>query len=165
MSGGNVDHRSIDDLNLISRVFVEEEIAALDACLQGYGRVFAVMDRNVAMQCPVAAELAQMLNRRGVPGMLVDASEETKTIETVMDICGAMALKTHFKNVTTIYIHRDKKALMASILRKNSSIEDKVNRLMAIEFEEQNAELCDYVVRFDNYDEAADRIAQILGKR
>ena len=84
---------------------------------------------------------------------------------TTMDISGAMALKTHFKNVTTIYIHRDKKALMASILRKNSSIEDKVNRLMAIEFEEQNAELCDYVVRFDNYDEAADRIAQILGKR
>ena len=88
------NQRDMDQINIysegevISRVFVEEEIAALDACLQGYGRVFAVLDRNVAMQCPVAAELAQMLNRRGVPGMLVDASEETKTIETVMDICG-----------------------------------------------------------------------------
>ena len=85
-----------------------------------------------------------------------------KRVLTTMDISGAMALKTHFKNVTTIYIRRDKKALMASILRKNSSVEDKVNRLMAIEFEEQNAELCDYVVRFDSYDEAADRIRQIL---
>ena len=79
-----------------------------------------------------------------------------------MDICGAMSLKTHFKNVTTIYIQRDKKALMASILRKNSSIEDKVNRLMAIEYEQQNAELCDYVVDFNSYDDAVEQICNIL---
>lgn len=72
---------------VISRIFVEEEIAGLDACLQQYSRVFAVMDRNVAIQCPAAAELAQMLNRRGVPGMLVTATEERKSMETVMDIC------------------------------------------------------------------------------
>jgi hypothetical protein len=51
---------------------------------------------------------------------------------------------------------------MASILRKNSSIEDKVNRLSAIEYEQQNAELCDYVVSFDSYDDAADQICKIL---
>ncbi|MBR2421450.1 MAG: hypothetical protein IKB09_03755, partial [Oscillospiraceae bacterium] len=79
-----------------------------------------------------------------------------------MDICGAMSLKTHFKNVTTIYIKRDKKKLMASILKKNSSIEDKVNRLLAIEHEQNNAELCDYIVEFDNYDEAVEQIQQIL---
>jgi guanylate kinase len=79
-----------------------------------------------------------------------------------MDICGAMSLKTHFKNVTTIYIKRDKKKLMASILKKNSSIDDKVNRLLAIEHEQNNAELCDYIVEFDNYDEAVEQIQQIL---
>jgi guanylate kinase len=79
-----------------------------------------------------------------------------------MDICGAMTLKTHFKNVTTIYIKRDKKKLMASILKKNSSIDDKVNRLLAIEHEQNNAELCDYIVEFDNYDEAVEQIQQIL---
>ena len=79
-----------------------------------------------------------------------------------MDIGGAMSLKTNFKNVTTIYIKRDKKALMASILRKNSSIEDKVNRLMAIEYEQQNAELCDYVVDFDTYDDAVEQIRDII---
>ena len=52
-----------------------------------------------------------------------------KRVMTTMDICGAMSLKTYYKNVTTIYIKREKKALMANILRKNSSIEDKVNRL------------------------------------
>ena len=85
-----------------------------------------------------------------------------KRVLTTMDICGAMSLKTHFKNVTTIYIKRDKKALMASILRKNSSIEDKVNRLTAIEYEQQNAELCDYVVDFNSYDEAVEQICAIL---
>ena len=85
-------------------------------------------------------------------------------VMTTMDICGAMSLKTHFKNVITIYIKRDKKALMSAILKKNSSIEDKVNRLIAIESERQNAEICDYVVDFDDYDEAAEKILQILNQ-
>ena len=85
-----------------------------------------------------------------------------KRVLTTMDICGAMALKTHFKNVATIYIKRDKRKLMASILRKNSSVEDKVNRLMAIEYEQQNAELCDYVVDFHSYDEAVEQLETIL---
>ena len=80
-----------------------------------------------------------------------------------MDIGGAMSLKTNFKNVTTIYINRDKKKLMASILRKNSSIEDKVNRLIAIESEKKNEEICDYVVKFEEYDEAVEKICHILG--
>ena len=88
--------------------------------------------------------------------------EKGKRVLTTMDICGAMSLKTHFKNVTTIYIKRDKKALMGSILRKNSSIEDKVNRLTAIEYEQQNAELCDYVVDFHSYDDAVEQICGIL---
>ena len=85
-----------------------------------------------------------------------------KRVLTTMDICGAMSLKTYFKNVTTIYIKRDKKKLMAGILKKNSSIEDKVNRLMAIEYEQQNAEICDYVVDFENYEDAVGQLREIL---
>ena len=51
---------------------------------------------------------------------------------------------------------------MGSILRKNSSVEDKVNRLIAIETEQKNADICDYVVRFDTYEEAAKQICDIL---
>jgi 3-dehydroquinate synthetase len=32
--------------------------------------------------------MAEIMNRKGVPGKLIDASEETKTMDTVMDICG-----------------------------------------------------------------------------
>ena len=88
--------------------------------------------------------------------------QKGKHVLTTMDICGAMSLRCHFKNVITIYMKREKKALMASILRKNSYIEDKVNRLIAIESEKQNAEICDYVVEFDSYDDAARQILEIL---
>ena len=88
--------------------------------------------------------------------------DQGKRVMTTMDICGAMSLKTNFKKVTTIYIHRNKKDLMATILRKNSSVEDKVNRLLAIEYEEQNANICDYVINFDTYDDAANQLCDIL---
>ena len=90
--------------------------------------------------------------------------DEGKRVLTTMDICGAMSLKKYFKNVVTIYIKREKKALMASILRKNSSIEDKVNRLMAIEPELRNENLCDYVVSFETYDQAVQQLNNILLK-
>ena len=73
---------------VISRIIVEDGMDALESCLGQYPKVFVVMDSNVAMQCPAAYEMSQMLNRRGVPGMLVEASEEAKSMETVMDICG-----------------------------------------------------------------------------
>jgi guanylate kinase len=88
--------------------------------------------------------------------------EKGKNVMTTMDICGAMSLKTNFKNVTTIYIKRNKKALLNSILRKNSSIEDKINRIIAIDSENQTAEICDYIVEFDNYDEAIKELCNIL---
>ena len=86
-----------------------------------------------------------------------------KRVFTTMDICGAMSLKTYFPDVVTIYLKRDKKALMRNILRKNASDENKVNRLCAIEYEEQNAELCDYVLHFDGtYDDALADLCSIL---
>lgn len=73
---------------IISRIMVEETIADLEKCLERYPHVFAVMDANVAMNCPASAQMAEIMNRKGVPGKLIDASEETKTMDTVMDICG-----------------------------------------------------------------------------
>ena len=86
-----------------------------------------------------------------------------KHVMTTMDICGAMSLKTNFKNVITIYIQREKKALLSSILRKNSSIQEKVKRIVAIDFEEQNGAICDYVVEFNSYDQAVADICRLLG--
>ena len=73
---------------VISRIIVEENIDALESCLDAYPRVYAVMDSNVAMNCPAAIRMAEIMNSKGVPGKLIEASEETKTMDTVMDICG-----------------------------------------------------------------------------
>ena len=80
-----------------------------------------------------------------------------------MDICGAMSLKTHYKDVVTIYVKRDKRELLKSILEKNSTNEDKINRIISIDDERRNEEICDYVVDNNgNYDEISDKILEIL---
>jgi len=85
-----------------------------------------------------------------------------KHVLTVMDICGAMAMKTHFSNVITIYVKREKKDLLAAILESDSSTPDKVNRLLAIEAEMRNAQICDYTVRFDDCQQAVQQICRKL---
>ena len=77
-----------------------------------------------------------------------------KNVLTVMDICGAMALKTNFPNVITVYVERDQKELFLSVLEKDCSNNDKVNRLISIQTETRNAQICDYTVKFDNAENA-----------
>lgn len=81
-----------------------------------------------------------------------------KNVLTVMDICGAMALKTHFSNVVTIYIKRERRELLTALLNKDIPVEEKVNRLLAIDSETQNAQVCDYTVSYDTCEDAVERI-------
>lgn len=76
-----------EDEKVISRIILADDVESVEAELEAYDKVYVVMDREVAMECPSAVVLAEILNRRAVPGMLVDASEESKTMETVMEIC------------------------------------------------------------------------------
>ena len=80
---------------------------------------------------------------------------------TVMDICGAMSLKTHFSNVITIYVKRNRRDLLSAILEKEIPNREKVNRLLALESERANAEVCDYVVEYESRDQA---VTQILSR-
>ena len=89
---------------------------------------------------------------------------EGKHVLTVMDICGAMSMKTHFPNVATVYIKRSKRDLVASVLEKNLSNNEKVSRLLALDAETKNAEICDYVVPGDDFDQAAKEILNGLFK-
>ncbi|MBO7275811.1 MAG: hypothetical protein J6V15_05500, partial [Clostridia bacterium] len=63
-----------------------------------------------------------------------------KHVITVMDICGAMSMKTHFPNVVTIFVKRDEYYIMTDILEKEISTHEKVNRLRSLESERKNAE-------------------------
>ena len=72
---------------VISKVLVGGDVEGVEAVLESSLQVFVVMDREVAMECPASVSLAEIMNRRSVPGMLIEASEENKSLETVMDIC------------------------------------------------------------------------------
>lgn len=72
---------------IISRILVEDGLDALEDVLHLYDKVYAVMDRTVAMNCPASLRIADILNGRDVPGMLIEASEGGKTMDTVMEIC------------------------------------------------------------------------------
>ena len=89
-----------------------------------------------------------------------------KHVLTVMDICGAMALKTHFSNVTTVYIQRDKRSLLENLLEKPLSMDEKVRRILALEAEAKNAEICDFVVPMHDAGVAAREILDgLYGKK
>lgn len=85
-----------------------------------------------------------------------------KHVITVMDICGAMALKTLFPHVITVYVKRYKKDLITAILEKNCTTEDKANRLLSIENELRNAQVCDYTVMFETAEQAVNEIRDKL---
>ena len=72
---------------VISRILVADGLDAIGEILKSYDKVYAVMDDAVAMNCPYVSHIADILNEKGAPGMLVEASEATKTMDTVMNIC------------------------------------------------------------------------------
>lgn len=73
--------------DVISRVLIDNDVETLASLLEPYRKVYAVMDSAVAADCPAALEIAAVLNAKGAPGMLIEASEQEKTMETVMRIC------------------------------------------------------------------------------
>lgn len=87
---------------------------------------------------------------------------KNKIVLAAMDICGAMSLKTNFDNVLTVYVNTDKRRLLSSILEKKCSNEDKVNRIISIDDERRNEEICDFVVNSDDIESAVDSILEYL---
>ena len=85
-----------------------------------------------------------------------------KYVLTVMDICGAMAMKTHFPNVTTIYLKRNKRDLLANLLNKPLSMDERINRILALDAEQKNADICDYIVPSESVSKAAKEILAAL---
>ncbi|MBR4768400.1 MAG: hypothetical protein IK088_05435 [Lachnospiraceae bacterium] len=68
-----------------------------------------------------------------------------------IDICGAMTLKNIYRSkAALVFTDRDKRRIMQDILKRNINDEDKVNRMMSIDFEFRNIEFCDFAVRFDD---------------
>lgn len=74
-----------------------------------------------------------------------------------LDICGAMRLKFLYGNrVVLVFVKKDKKTLIENILNKKTNINDHVNRILAIDTENKNRWLCDYLI------ETQDQLIQLI---
>lgn len=79
-----------------------------------------------------------------------------------LDMCGAIAMKRHFQTAI-IYITKDKETLIQDILQEDFDLEEKTLRILSIDAEKRNREICDFVV--DNTDNAGTkRILEILSQ-
>lgn len=87
-----------------------------------------------------------------------------KNVILPLDMCGAIGMKASFENSTIIYVDRHKRDILTSLLSRNSSIEDKVNRIISMPAEEKNAELCDYIITNNGtVEEAIAELMEIIG--
>lgn len=120
---------------------------------------FAMMERGEFFESTMYASVGYGTKISDVN----DIISEGKIVLAIMDICGAMAMKTKFKNVKTIYIDKNKKQLLSKILEKNCSNAEKVNRIISIDDEKRNAEICDAVIENVNIEDSVTSILNRLG--
>jgi guanylate kinase len=85
-----------------------------------------------------------------------------KNVITVMDICGAMAMKTHFDNVIMVYVGKDKKSIISSIIERSASTDEKVKRILAIDNEKHNEQICDFTLSHNDIEKAVEEIVGFL---
>ena len=94
-------------------------------------------------------------------GLSTDDIEEhlsaSQNVSILTDICGAVALKRRYPTLI-IFCRRSREQMIEDILEKDKSNEEKKWRLLSMENELKNENLCDYVVRTENIDSAADEI-------
>ena len=77
-----------------------------------------------------------------------------------LDMCGAIAMKRHFPTAI-IYVAKDKEDMIADIVQSDFPVEEKTLRLLSLDAEKRNREICDFVI--DNRDEqGSERILQLL---
>lgn len=77
--------------------------------------------------------------------------ESGKIAVIPIDICGALTLKNLYRSrAVLIFTYRERKDILMNILTRPITDEDKVHRLMSLDFELRNVEMCDFAVSFDN---------------
>lgn len=71
----------------ISRIVTGESVKGLDACLEPYGSIFAIIDKNVADKSAAVSQVTEILKRHSSRIRFITPSEDTKTLDAVMEIC------------------------------------------------------------------------------
>ena len=86
-----------------------------------------------------------------------------ENVTVVTDICGAVALKQAYSTLI-IFCRRSREQMIENILEKGIDNTEKKWRLLSMENELKNENLCDYVVRTENLSDAAHTIMMLFEK-
>ena len=72
-----------------------------------------------------------------------------------IDICGALSIKNVYKSrAMIVFTERSREAVVKDIICREADDNDKVRRIMALDFEYRNAELCDIAAKTDDIESA-----------
>lgn len=82
-------------------------------------------------------------------------------VVTVVDMCGVAALKAKYPTVA-IYKDRRYEDILTNIIQRDYDVKEKVNRIMALQSEQKNVRICDYMIpASDTPEQAAQRIINL----
>ncbi len=81
-----------------------------------------------------------------------------------IDICGALTIRNSYRGRTLmVFVNREKTAVLKNIIARKSDEDDKVRRIMSLDFEYRNAEICDIELKCeDNAMRAAEELKKII---
>lgn len=98
-----------------------------------------------------AAELDRIVNNKGLAVIPID-------------ICGALTLKNRYRSAALlVFVRRRKESVIMEIVSRSLDAKDKTCRILSLDDEYRNEELCDVTVRADGgADAAAQEIASLL---
>lgn len=77
-----------------------------------------------------------------------------------LDMCGAIAMKRHFPTAI-IYVHKDKESLITDIVESDFSTEEKTLRILSIDAEKRNRDICDFSVNNED-GSGAERVMKLI---
>jgi len=80
-------------------------------------------------------------------GVHVDDIDRKKKNVLVLDICGAMAMKKYLPKCTTVYVKTSTEKMIQHVLEMDTSTNEKMKRLMSLDDEIRNEEICDHVIK------------------
>lgn len=87
---------------------------------------------------------------------------QDKCAVMALDMCGAVAMKRHFPTAI-IFIDKDKEELICNIVEDDFSVEEKTLRILSIDAEKRNRQICDYVIH-NGDGNAAEKIRSMILK-
>lgn len=87
--------------------------------------------------------------------------ESGRNVVMPLDMCGAIAMKRHFPTVI-IYVARDKELLIRDIIEQDYTVEEKTLRILSIDAEKRNRQICDKVIDNMDVDKAVSELVNIV---